>query len=67
MNKIGYAIALIGLGGLPETYGHIDKMVIALSLIIIGGLLLYIGENNEKWNDHSHIKYHDGSRPYYLR
>lgn len=67
MNKIGYAIALIGLGGLPETYGHIDKMVIALSLIIIGGLLLYIGEKNEKGNDHSHIKYHDGSRPYYLR
>lgn len=72
IDKIGFTLALIGLGGLPETYERPDKMALALGLIIIGSVLIFIGDSyrdvkkrNNRSNQHNIDR--DGSRPYFLR
>ena len=72
--KIGFIAALIGTAGLAEAYPDPNQFAIAIGLIIIGGLLIFIGDlyndvKNQKRNNrrNSNTKYHDGSRPYFLR
>lgn len=74
LEKVGFVAALIGTGGLAEAYPNPKQFAIAISLIIIGGILIFIGDlyndvKNYKRNNrrNSNIKYHDGSRPYFLR
>lgn len=44
MDKIGFAIELIALGGLAEAYGNAKSLSIALILVIVGGILIAIGD-----------------------
>lgn len=74
LDKIGFVAALIGAGGLAEAYPNPKQFAIAISLIIIGGILIFIGDlyndvKNYKRNNrrNNNTKYHDGSRPYFLR
>lgn len=77
LEKVGFVATLIGAGGLAEAYPDPKQFAIAISLIIIGGILIFIGDlyndvqNQKKHtrrNKHlKHLKYHDGSRPYFLR
>ena len=74
LEKIGFVAALIGTAGLAEAYPDPKQFAIAISLIIIGGILIFIGDlyndvQNQKKHTrrNKHLKYHDGSRPYFLR
>ena len=74
LEKVGFVSALIGAGGLAEAYPNPKQFAIAISLIIIGGILIFIGDlyndvKNYKRNNrrNSNTKYHDGSRPHFLR
>jgi len=44
MSKVGFAICLLGLGGLAEAYGNGRELSISLILIIAGALLIWIGD-----------------------
>lgn len=44
MNKIGFAMCLIGCGGMAEAYGNGRELSISLILIIAGALLIWIGD-----------------------
>lgn len=48
MEYIGFAMALIGLGGLAECGGLNRGCFISLILTAAGGILMYMGEKNEK-------------------
>ena len=48
MEYIGFAMALIGLGGLAECGGLNRGCFISLILTAAGGLLMYMGEKNER-------------------
>ena len=70
LSKIGFALCLLGLGGLAESYGLNKSMAISLTLIIIGGLAIGIGDmyedvKNAKRTDNSRSNCLD--RLYYLR
>lgn len=41
MDKIGFGFALIGLGGLAESYGNVRQALISIALITIGSALIY--------------------------
>ena len=51
MAKIGFVMALIGVGGLAEAYGNGKQMLISILLIGIGALLMRTG-NEEDSNRH---------------
>ena len=57
MDKIGFALCLIGIGGMAESYGLNKSMAISLIMVITGGILIAIGELK---ND---IKNHKRSNP----
>lgn len=40
MEKVGFAMTLIGLGGLAEGYGDVQQIVISIVLIAIGAGLM---------------------------
>ena len=70
MDKIGFAIVLIALGGLAEAYGNAKSLSIALILVIVGGILIAIGDakndiKNYKRNNRSDSNVLD--RLYFLR
>ena len=44
LDKVGFVMALLGLGGLAEAYGNGRQISIALILIIVGALLVWIGD-----------------------
>lgn len=51
MEKIGFAIVLVGLGGAAEAYPNVNHITISLALIGIGAVLMYLGvSRNEKKN-----------------
>ena len=43
-SKIGFCLCLIGLGGMAEAYGFNKSFAASLSLIIIGALLILVGD-----------------------
>ena len=44
MSKVGFALGLIGLGGLAESYGNHKAFEISLILIILSAILIGIGD-----------------------
>lgn len=44
MDKIGFALCLIGCGGLAEAYGNGKQLSLSLIFLIIGGILIAIGD-----------------------
>ena len=52
-SKVGFAISLIGLGGISEAYGNAKAIIISLTLIGLGALLMYHGMRYEKNNGDS--------------
>lgn len=60
----GFTMCLIGAGALAESFGDILSTTISALLLIIGGILLYRGNRDEKENNGGT----DDSinRPYYL-
>ena len=66
--KIGFTMALIGLGGLSEAYGSAYQITFSAMLIIVGGILIYEGIRNEKKNiERSHSDSNVLDRLYFLR
>lgn len=66
--KIGFTMALIGLGGLSEAYGSAYQTTFSAMLIIVGGILIYEGIRNEKKNiERSHSDSNVLDRLYFLR
>ena len=51
MEKAGFALSLIGLGGLAEAYPNINKIIISLAIVGVGAMLMYLGVTNEKKNN----------------
>lgn len=54
MKKMGYALALIGVGGLAEAYNNGKQILISLLLIGIGALLMRFG------NEKNSVRHPDG-------
>lgn len=50
-SKIGFALALIGVGGIAEAYGNTKQIIISLTLIGLGALLMRF--DDEKDSDRS--------------
>lgn len=44
LDKVGFAIVLIGMGGMAEAYGFNKSFAISLTLIILGGLTIFVGD-----------------------
>lgn len=66
--KIGFTMALIGLGGLSEAYGSAYQITISLLLVIVGGTLIHRGLTDEKQNiEHCHSDSNVLDRLYFLR
>lgn len=69
LDKIGFAICLIGIGGMAESYGLNRSFSISLIMIIVGGLLIFVGdmandkENHRRANSSSNVL----DRLYFLR
>ena len=76
LDKIGFTSCLLGVAGIPESYMKPKETAIALIMIIVGCILIFIGDvyvdiRNEKKNK-ADIKrmrdmYRHNARPYYLR
>lgn len=70
MDKIGFAMELIGLGGLAEAYGNPKALSIALILIIVGGILIAIGDTKNDIKNYKRNRNSDSNvldRLYFLR
>lgn len=68
LSGIGFAVCLIGVAGMAEAYGFNKSLAISLTLIIIGGLLIFVGDlkhdtENFKRTDNSNVL----DRLYFLR
>lgn len=44
MDKVGFALCLIGLGGMAESYGLNKSLATSFVLIIIGALMIFVGD-----------------------
>lgn len=44
LDKVGFAIVLVGLGGMAESYGLNKSLAISLTMIIVGSLMVGIGD-----------------------
>jgi hypothetical protein len=65
---IGFTMCLIGAGALAESFGDILSTTISALLLIIGGILLYRGNRDEKENnEHSVSNRNVLDRLYFLR
>lgn len=67
MDKAGFILALIGVGGLSESYGNTRATIISIAMVLIGSGLIYIGikgneKNNNKCSDSNVL-----DRLYFLR
>ena len=64
-DKIGFALVLIGLGGMAEAYGFNKSLAISLSMIIAGGAMILIGDIKNDTENYKRSNTCD-SRPYFL-
>ncbi len=46
LDKIGFTLFLIGAGGMAEAYGFNKSFAISLTMIIVGGLMIFVGDMN---------------------
>ena len=44
IEKIGFVLCLLGFGGMAEAYGFNKSFAISLTLIIVGAILIGIGD-----------------------
>ena len=44
LDKLGFGLCLIGLGGAAESYGLNKSLAISLTLIIAGAILIFVGD-----------------------
>lgn len=44
MDKVGFVLCLLGAGGMAESYGLNKSLAVSLTMIILGGLLIAIGD-----------------------
>jgi len=44
MEKIGFVLCLLGFGGMAEAYGFNKSFSISLTMVIVGGLMIYVGD-----------------------
>ena len=44
LDKIGFVLCLLGFGGMAEAYGFNKSFAISLTLIIVGALMVGIGD-----------------------
>ena len=58
--KIGFAMMLIGFGGLAEAYGSVKHAILSVALIGIG--IVFMGRGDDEKN--THIR--PDNRPYFL-
>lgn len=65
MDKIGFCLCLVGLGGLAESYGEHKAFAISLILIIAGSLLILAGDMKNDIQNYKRSN-NDHSRPYFL-
>ena len=70
LDKVGFAIVLIGMGGMAEAYGFNKSFAISLTLIMLGGLMIFVGDmsndiKNYKRNNNADSNILD--RLYFLR
>ena len=70
MDKAGFALCLIGLGGLAESYGLNKSMAFSLAMIIAGGILIAIGDMSSDFKNHKRYSGNNANvldRLYFLR
>ena len=44
MDKAGFVLTLLGLGGMAESYGLNKSFAISLTMIIVGALMILVGD-----------------------
>lgn len=44
VSKVGFAMCLIGAGGMAEAYGNAKQMIISIALISVGALMMRLGD-----------------------
>lgn len=60
MDKAGFVLCLLGMAGIPESYQQPKSIAICLVLLIVGALLIGIGDihndvQNNKRNSNSNV------------
>lgn len=65
MDKAGFALTLIGLGGLAEAYGNGRQLSISLILVICGALLVFFGDLKNDTQNYKRSR-NTNNRPYFL-
>ena len=70
LDKIGFGLCLVGLGGMAEAYGFNKSLAISLTMVIVGGLMIWVGDmsndiKNYKRNNNADSNILD--RLYFLR
>lgn len=53
--KIGFAMTLIGVGGMAEAYGFNKSLAISLTLVIVGGLMIFAGDMSDDIKNYKRI------------
>ena len=70
LDKVGFGILLVGIGGMAEAYGFNKSFAISLTLIIIGGLMIAIGDISNDIKNYKRFNRSDSNvldRLYFLR
>lgn len=70
LDKIGFGLCLIGIGGMAESYGLNKSLAISLVLIITGGILIFVGDMANDTENYRRSNSDNGNvldRLYFLR
>lgn len=70
LDKIGFGLCLIGIGGMAESYGFNKSLAISLVLMITGGLMIFVGDMANDTENYRRANSDNGNvldRLYFLR
>jgi len=70
MDKAGFAILLVGIGGMAESYGFNKSLAVSLILVIVGSILIAIGDISNDVKNYKRYNRSDSNvldRLYFLR
>ena len=70
MSKAGFVISLIGLGGMAEAYGLNKSFALSLTMVVVGGLMVWIGDMSNDIKNYKRSNNADSNildRLYFLR
>ena len=70
LDKIGFGLCLIGIGGMAESYGFNKSLAISLVLMITGGILIFVGDMANDTENYRRANSDSGNvldRLYFLR